>query len=424
MLLKVGAFNSVAVLIRAVAGILNAKIIAIFLGAEGMALMGNLKNFMNSLQSLSALGLYNGLVKYVAEHEKRSEALSKIMVTSLIIVLLIAFLLAPILYFGANYWNKLVFGGLTEYDLIFEVLAVATPLYALNIVATAIINGYRKYKIYLSINIIVSILSLGVMLFLVVHYKLKGAFFAVLLTPILSFLFTGFILIFKLKIVRFFHWGSFSFQFLKKLGGYSYMALLSAIFVPLLMIAIRNYIITVDGVKQAGYYEAMLRISGNYMAFLTSLITLYLLPKLAVVTKAMDFRRHIFGFYKIIIPIFIGAFILIYLLRHHLVRLLFSKDFLAMLPLFKWFIVGDLLRIFAMVLATQFVAKRMLWYYTVTELGSILSLYILSVYFIADQGFVGASIAHFCNYAMYLILIIFLLRKELFTSKAYYNEGA
>ncbi|MCB0439626.1 MAG: O-antigen translocase, partial [Mangrovimonas sp.] len=53
VLLKVASLNSVSVLLRIIAGFLTSKAIAIFVGAEGMALIGNMRNFLSSMQSIS-----------------------------------------------------------------------------------------------------------------------------------------------------------------------------------------------------------------------------------------------------------------------------------------------------------------------------------------------------------------------------------
>ena len=418
ILVKIGSFNAVAVVVRLIVGLLNAKIIAIFLGAEGMALMGNLRNFLSSVQSASTLGLYNGVVKYVAESRYKREELSKVLTTIFILTLSTTLILSGVLFFGASFWNNLIFDESQDYIVTFKILAILLPVYALNTLLIATINGYLKYKIYLVINIIASILGFLLTLCLVVNYNLDGAFLALILNPFASFLLTLYVVVKKRNLIQMIRINEFSFPLIKKLAGYSYMTLLSTILIPFVMIEIRNYIIDTDGINNAGYYEAMLRISGQYMAFLSTLLTLYLLPKLSVTTSAEGFRKEVFGFYKTIIPLYVLGFLFIYLLRYQIVSALFSKEFLQMIPLFKWFLVGDFLKILAMVLAVQFLAKRMVWFYTITELFSIFSLYLLTRYFVSEQGFVGASIAHFCNYALYLLLIIILLRKAVFGSSS------
>ncbi|WP_158847670.1 hypothetical protein [Algibacter sp. L1A34] len=66
-LIAVASINSISVLVRLISGFIVSKFMAIFIGPSGMAISGNLSNFMQSMQSLSALGVKNGVIKYVAE---------------------------------------------------------------------------------------------------------------------------------------------------------------------------------------------------------------------------------------------------------------------------------------------------------------------------------------------------------------------
>ena len=77
VLYKVASLNSAAVITRIVSGFLTSKAIAYFIGAEGMALVGNLRDFLRFAQSFSILGLYNGVVKYIAEFKDNTKELSK-----------------------------------------------------------------------------------------------------------------------------------------------------------------------------------------------------------------------------------------------------------------------------------------------------------------------------------------------------------
>jgi len=64
---KVVWLHSATVLTKIGAGFLTTKFIAIFIGAEGLALIGNLRNFLTAVQSFATVGLYNGMVKFIAE---------------------------------------------------------------------------------------------------------------------------------------------------------------------------------------------------------------------------------------------------------------------------------------------------------------------------------------------------------------------
>ncbi|GAK75425.1 lipopolysaccharide biosynthesis protein [Nonlabens ulvanivorans] len=71
VLLKVASFNGVFILIRIGIGAIMSRIIADYAGAAGMAIMGNLRNFTQGIQTFAVLGGFeHGLVSYAAAYRK------------------------------------------------------------------------------------------------------------------------------------------------------------------------------------------------------------------------------------------------------------------------------------------------------------------------------------------------------------------
>jgi len=51
-------------------GLVSTSVVAKILGPTGVALLGNFRNFITSLETISVLGFGNGIVKYAAQHNK------------------------------------------------------------------------------------------------------------------------------------------------------------------------------------------------------------------------------------------------------------------------------------------------------------------------------------------------------------------
>ena len=132
VLFKVASLNSAAVITRIVSGFLTSKAIAYFIGAEGMALVGNLRDFLRFAQSFSILGLYNGVVKYIAEFKDNTKELSKTISTAFYLGFISSFIVALLCYFYAQEINDYLFPGFNDYAFVIRILAVAMPFYALN----------------------------------------------------------------------------------------------------------------------------------------------------------------------------------------------------------------------------------------------------------------------------------------------------
>ncbi|WP_238568491.1 hypothetical protein [Algibacter lectus] len=193
------------------------------------------------------------------------------------------------------------------------------------------------------------------------------------------------------------------------------MALFSAVLMPLVAICIRSYIIEGLGYKEAGLWEAMNRISRYYLMFVTSIVGMSILPRLSKINNVKKFRKEISSYYKILVPILIGGFLVIYALKSPIISLVFTNEFRSVEDLFLWQLLGDFIKILAVIIAYQFLAKKMFWHYILTELFLVVILYITSVYFIGIfDGVKGAVFAHFVSYLMYFGIVILLLWSSLF----------
>lgn len=403
-----------SILIRIISGFLTSKAIAIFIGAEGMALVGNLRDFLSSVQSFSTLGFSNGIIKYVSEFKNKTIELSKTISTAFYVGIFATILVSLYCYFDAQHLNNLLFTAEKDYAYVIQILAMALPLYAINAFLLAVINGLSQFKKILYINIFAQLLGMVITLFLIWQLQLKGALIAVAIAESLIFLVTLVFVYNEKRIFQLIQWKKIEFGIFKKLSTYSVMALFTALILPLVTVAIRNYIRDTQSMEDAGLWEAMNRISRYYLMFVSTLLTLYLLPRFSEIDTKREFRKEVFSFYKTVMPIFGLGLIIIYFLRSFIIRIVLSSEFAEMESLFFWQLLGDFLKVFSIVIAYQFLAKKMFWYYIITEALSILILYLASIYFIDLYGAKGATIAHFVDYVFYLIMMLLIFWKTLF----------
>lgn len=399
------------------AGFITSKAIAVFIGAEGLALIGNLRNFLTTIQSFSTLGFSNGIVKYVSEFKEDKPKLNEAVGTVLTIVLITALVISLLCYFNADAISSWIFGSEASYGFIIKILAFTLPFSAGNLALIAIINGLSKYKTFVSINIYSQVLGLLVTLFFIWKAQLEGALIAAVTVPGVLFfvtLFSYFEIRHVFKLVKL---SGVKFNVVKNFSAFSIMALFSAAIKPLVFVFIRNYLIDNVSMTDAGFWEAITRISNYYLMFVSTLLALYILPRFSEITNAFDFRKEIIQFYKTVIPIFGIALVCIYFLRSFIVYVLFTEEFRPVEDLFMWQLLGDFLKVISLVIAYQLIAKRMVVFYIGIELFSIVTLYLASIYLIDNYGVEGAVIAHFVNFAIHTVVIVFVFRKLLFSKQ-------
>jgi PST family polysaccharide transporter len=275
-------------------------------------------------------------------------------------------------------------------------------------------NGFEKYRILMIINIIGQILGLLVTLLLIYQNKIDGALISVIIAPSLIFLITLVGIINRKSLVSSIKISNIDFGILKKLLPFTSMATVSAFAMPIIYIFIRNYIIDNSGLKDAGYWEAMNRISEYYLMFVSSLMALYILPKFSKIESKKEFKSEIINLYKSVIPVFALGLIIIYLLRSFIVVLIFSEDFKPVENLFGWQLLGDFVKILSIVIAYQFIAKKMFAHFIVIELFLVIVIYFSSVYLVDAFGIKGAVMAHFISYVMYFGIVLLIFNNSLF----------
>ncbi|MCB0465287.1 MAG: O-antigen translocase [Aequorivita sp.] len=415
VLLKVASLNSVSVLLRIIAGFLTSKAIAIFVGAEGMALIGNMRNFLSSMQSISILGLYNGVVKYVSEFKNDTKELGKTLSTAFYAGFIATILVSFICYFNAERINDYLFSARYHYGYIIKILAMALPLYAMNMFLFSILNGFSKFRILIVINIVGQVFGASITLFLIWQNQIDGALIAVAITESLMFLITLVGVINRRSLLPLIKVRSISLEYVKKYSSYSIMSLFSAIVLPLVALEVRSYIIDHVGLKEAGFWEAMTRISKYYLMFISTLLSLYILPRFSEIDSIKEFRKEVFNFYKTIMPLFALGLLVIYLLRSVIISLVFTKEFAPVEDLFLWQLLGDLIKVLSIVIAYQFLAKKMFWHYIILEAFSVLLIYVTSIYFVDHFGVKGATIAHFVTYVLHYAIILLIFKSSLFS---------
>lgn len=414
VLFKVANLNTATIITKIIAGILTSKAIAVFIGVEGMALIGNLRNFLSIIQTFSILGFYNGLVKSISEVKNDAFELSKTLSTAFYLGFFATILLAFYSYYNSEFINNFLFSANYNYAYVIRIMALALPFYALNMFSFSIMNGFSKFKILLIINIIGQVLGLSVTLLLIYQNNIDGALIAAVIAPSLILLITFVGIMNQRSLVSSVKISNVSFEVLKKFGPFAILALVTAIAIPMVSIVIRNYIIDEVGIKEAGHWEAMQRISDYYLMFINSLITLYFLPRFSEIDTKKEFRKEVFSFYKTTMPIFGIGLILIYLLRSFLVKLIFSDAFEPTQDLFLWQLLGDFVKVLSIVIAYQFIAKKMFLHFIIIQIFLVIIMYLSSIYLIDIYGVKGAVIGHFVSYLMHYGIILLIFGTSLF----------
>ena len=68
-LIKTSVLSAIATIIKIISGFVINKVVAIYVGPSGLAIIGQLQNFMELIVTFSNGAITNGVVKYTAEYQ-------------------------------------------------------------------------------------------------------------------------------------------------------------------------------------------------------------------------------------------------------------------------------------------------------------------------------------------------------------------
>lgn len=410
-LFKITSLNSIHILLKLIFGFITSKALALFVGANGMAYVGNFRAFLNVVENFSLLGIQNAIIKYVSENQHDKTKLKSVLATFGLLLLSSSIAISILLILGAKYWSNQIFNQSEKYSFVFYCIAIVFPLYVFSTFCISVINGFQEYKKVIYIQIISSGIALIFSLFLIYYYSTFGALVSLALAPVFVFFVCLFYLKNLISISDVFSFQNFNFSVVKNLSEYVLMALVSGVIGSFVLLEIRTDIVTIAGLQNAGIYEGLQRISSYYLLFVSSIMTIYFYPKIAA--KNSNLNEIIFNYLKTIIPIFTFALVLIYIFRKFIIQVLFSSEFETMESLFLWQLLGDLLKAISLIFGTILIANKKTKVFIITEIISLSILYFSSNWMLHTIGINGIVMAHTFTYFMYLLVLVIYFRKEL-----------
>lgn len=412
-LIKTSVFSAIITFVRISSGFVAGKIIAMLTGPLGVATVGAFTNFSTIVLAIGNGAINNGVIKYISEYNADEEKTTRLISTALKITFFSSIVVSAFILFFASYFSKVILGN-SEYVNVIIVLGITLIFYSLNSLIISILNGKGEIKKYTLVNAIGSITSLLLTVLLVIYYKVTGALYSIVLSQVIVFAFTAFLvrksgILCKKNILE-----KFDRKLGVKLSHFSLMALVSALTVPVSQILLRNIISHDLGINAAGYWQGMMRVSDGYLMLITTSLSVYYLPKLSALVTNSEIRIEVLNGYKIILPVVLIGCIIIYFSRFYVIEVLFSKKFFQMESLFFWQLVGDFFKMASWVLAFLMLAKAKTTIYIITEITFNALYVLLSYVFIQKFGIEGTTMSFALNYFIYLLVMVFIFRKLLF----------
>ena len=407
------SLNSISVAVSFVLGVFSSKIISVFLGTSGMALMGSFRNFALMIKSVATLGISNSIVKLFVENKEDKKELSVIYSTFFWFFLFISGGLAMLILAFASPISSFLFFT-PDYENAIRFFGLLLPFMVINTFWLAIYNGLEKYKSIVVIQIISNILIFGITALLIWKHDITGGLYSIAIGEFLMVVVTFLFVRRDSDYFKFDLHKIMNKKYVKVIKKFSGMALLSAVIVPLTLLFIRKEIVQNYSIHEAGIWDAVNRLSSFYMMFFSSGLSLYYMPKLASIHTEKEFKVELKSYFKIFVPLFLLMLIVIYIAKSFILKIAFTEEFSSINDLIIWQLAGDFIKILTLAFGFQIVVKTMMKRYFLGEIAFNVSYFLLSFYLMKEFSVEGVLQAYFYANLICLGIVLFMFRKLFF----------
>ena len=410
-LIKTSVYTSISTAITFISGFIVTKVVAVKIGPVGMAYLGQFQNTTAIFAMLATGAVTTGVIKYLAEHKADQEKSRQIINTAFIMVFCCSLIVSLFVMCASGYLSKASFKT-TDFWLVYFLFGLFTMAVSFNIMFAAILNGLKEIRKFTIVNICASLTGVAITvafsyLFGIIGLLVSSSALSVIILIINIYLFN------KAGIQWKPDFRSWNKPVVKMLLSFSLMAVISGFLIPAMQILVRNKIINELSMDDAGYWQAVSKISDYYLAFITTVLGVYYLPRLSELKNKAALRAEIFKGYRLILPVVAVLAFLIWLLKDVIIQVLFTPVFLPMKPLFTYQLLGDFFKIGSWLLAYLMLAKALVKRYIITEFIFAATYVILCFYFIDRYGLIGATYGFCLNYGLYWVTMVLLIKKEI-----------
>ena len=413
--IKTSFLSGLSTGISLLARLISTKIVAVYLGTNGMFLLGQLKDFLRLSNTISSFGIENGIVKYVAEFEEQKENLSNIIGTSFRINIISAFFVSLAILAFKNQISPFLQIDFDE-NFYFFLLIISVISASIHTCFLSIYNGLNRIKLFVIVNIISNIVSAVILVLFVLKMQIIGAFYALVVNQILSLIINIiFYTVYKPFLIQWI-FKKYINDYFKKLSSFSIMAIVGPVCLIISSFIVRDYLYDKFGADYAGSWEAMWRISAIYLLFLITTFKFYLIPTFSKLND-IELKKEVFKIWKIVIPIIILITTAVYFSKNIIINLLLSNEFILINSIIFFHLIGDIIKINCWVLGNIMISKAKTKSFVFFQIEWSLVFVTLTYIFIEKYGFVGVSISYFVTYIIHFSLLNIYFKKLLWINK-------
>lgn len=398
--------------IRMTLSFVSIKVTAVYLGPAGLALVGQLGNFLSLLQGALGNAIQTGVVKMTAESAGDQGRLQALWGTSLRLAIGLGVVAALIVGVAAVPLSSWLLGDRDHWPVM--VLAGGCiPLMLANLVFTGALNGLKQINAMGIAAIASALLGSLVFIPLCYAYGISGGLIGTVLSYGMSFAVavvsvsrSG-----EIRLGNFFtgwHGGVAT-----GLIAFYPMLLVHSVAEPASLLLVRDALANNLGLEQAGFWQATWRLSDMYTMVLTTAMSMYLMPHLSSIGDDRTFGREL-GRTVLLVALLTGsAAAALYLLRGVVIAVVFTPQFDPVRDMLVYQLIGDIFKMAGWPIRMALVIKMRVVWYMFIEAGVAVTQIGLTYCWLPKMGTQAATAAYAVAWGGTLLLLIFVFKEPL-----------
>ena len=405
-LLKVSIWLSAAVICDFIAGIINQKIYATYTGKAGIVLAGNVSNFLNLLILIGSGGALSGITKIIASSSnpgKLWKQIVNLLLFTSIITSVFSLLLLPAVK------DVIIPPDVKVHTAVLITLILTLPLTILMMGFLHMLMGIRKIRTYVTLKMMLQIFNVLLTFMLVSILSFNGLVLSFYLPTLLLFLMSMYML------GDYFHLAGVkpeitNKQVIAELLKFSAATGVSSSLLYLSQLFIRNYIYSSLSLESASTWQVLITISRTWTALFSILITAYFFPLASSMGEVRTAKRFLLKFSLYILIMSVVAAAVIYLLRKHIVLVVYNENFLTAIHYFSYQLIADILKISSLIFAYFVLSRGWVKTYIISELlhySTLIPGMLILTSFLTLKGVLIAQIVAYVAYLLYLLISAF-----------------
>ncbi len=408
-----GVFGIMQVM-KMLVSIVGSKFVAIFLGPIGIGTVGLLNNTLTIITSISSFGISTTSVREiaVADSYEDSDKFNQTIYSIQKIAFAIGLFGALLAIIFSSLLSKWTFGN-TNYSHWFIFLSINFFFTSYTASRVAILQGKRMLKIIAISNVLSSVLTTLATVSIYYFYKFDGIVPVILVSSAINLgVNLYFTRSFKTTGIHF----NFSEVYQKALPILKLGLLLSinVIFGHICTFLIKLYLNGNGATSQIlGFYEVSTVILISYVGMIFTSMSIDFYPRLTSISKDNSGMKELVNNQlEIGLLLVTPAIIFLYLVSPFVIQLLYTKEFLPVILIFKAALFSIIIKAIIWPLAFIILAKGNKKQYFKQELvGDFLNIS-LTILLYNLYGLVGIGIASVVNFSLYGFYVYYIVNKN------------